>query len=129
METTARLTGRWASAALWFGLLAPIVAWGLRLVVSFGIEEIVCSKGSSSFDVWGFPVRATIVVECVALLILSIAGGVVAARARGRTGQDAIAERVRWMALAGIFSSVLFSLLIVLESVPVLILPLCEATL
>ena len=138
MERTAPISGRWGSAALWFGLLAPIVAWGLRLVVSYGIEEIVCSKGSTAFDVLGFPVRATILVECVALLALSVAGGVVAERARRRADRqgsaerrvrDGAAERMAWMALAGVFSSVLFSLLIVLESVPVLLLPLCEATL
>ena len=117
------------SLALWFGLLAPVVTWGLRLVVSFGIEEIACSAGSSSFDILGFPVRATILFECVLLFAVSVGAGVVAWVTLRRARADGSSERMRWMAWSGIFSSVLFSLLILLESVPVLILDLCEATL
>lgn len=117
------------SLALWFGLLAPVVTWGLRLVVSYGIEEIVCSSGSSSFDVLGFPVRTTILVECAVFFAVSVAAGVIAWVTLRRAREDGSSERVRWMAWSGIFSSALFSLLIFVESVPVAILPLCEATL
>ena len=117
------------SLALWFGLLAPVITWGLRLVVSYGIEEIVCSSGSSSFDVLGFPVRATILAECALLFAISVGAGVVAWVTLGRARADGSSERVRWMAWSGVFSSVLFSVAILVESVPVLILDLCEATL
>lgn len=117
------------SFALWFGLLAPVVTWGLRLVVSYGIEEIVCSSGSSSFDVLGLPVRATILAECAVLFTVSVVAGVIAWVTLRRARADGSSERVRWMAWSGIFSSALFSLLIFVESVPVAILPLCEATL
>ena len=124
---SARRKGR--SFALWVGLLVPVVAWGLRLVVSFGIEEIVCSSGSSSFGVMGWPVRPTILFECALLLAASVAAGAIAFSAGRRAVREEASERVRWMALGGVFSSVLFSLLILLESIPVAILPLCEATL
>ncbi|MDQ3941056.1 MAG: hypothetical protein M3238_06890 [Actinomycetota bacterium] len=117
------------SAALWFGLLGPVIAWGLRLVVSYGIEEIVCSRGSQTFDVFGLPVRPTILFECAVLLAVSVGAGIVAAAAWKRARRAGASDRVAWMALSGIFSSVLFSLLIVLESIPVAILPLCEPTL
>jgi hypothetical protein len=99
---------------LWFGFLGPPVIWAVRFMVAYALVPGACSAGG---------LLALNVVTLVALAGTVLAG-VVAARSWGRAGPEPGVEgdpdhtawrRARFMAMAGIFTSALFTAVIVAE--------------
>jgi hypothetical protein len=115
--------------AIWFGLLAPPIAWGARLLLAYGAEDLVCSTGSSSTDVFGIPYRAFAIGESIVMLAVAVAAGLAAWGAWKRFRDAAAPNRPGWMALSGVFSAAVFSLLIVTESIPLFVLDVCASAL
>jgi hypothetical protein len=125
--TRAETTG---SYRLWYGILAPPIVWACQLLLDFGLNEsVACAPGSrpqgqffnTSIDVVIQIVNA--VATALAVLALVLAFGCYR-KLRGADSTDA--QRARWMAIAGMFDSALFLMLILMKFVPVLFLHGCE---
>jgi hypothetical protein len=113
--------------ALWFGILGAAAAWAAQLSLGDMVAELGCEAGGPSTAIQ------------VALLVISALATVVAAWAlvvawranvelRDATGEGVPVERASFMALAGVLSSSLFLLLIVLGGfAPHLFLETCGA--
>jgi hypothetical protein len=112
--------------ALWFGILGGAFAWAVQLALGDMFSELGCEAG-------GFGglsivlIAITVVAAAVAAWALVVAWRAHAAmRAGGR--EDIPFERAAFMALAGVLSSSLFLLLIVMGGiVPHLFLETCGA--
>jgi hypothetical protein len=121
-ETHYAQPGLRRNVALWFGVLAPPLAWALLLEVSYALVSIACDGVS----------RGLLLGVSLATLLLSLAGGFVAwgmyAGLRGAPDERAapVAGRERFMALGGLLSACVFSLVIVATAVPVLFLRTCD---
>ncbi len=120
------------SVLLWFGLLAAPIAWVAQLLVNYSLEEwFACSPGSNEAgEVLGLSVPGIAFGVTGLLAVLAAAGGAVAITCyrRIRVGDDDESERARWMALAGIFNSVLYFIIIIASFGPPLILGVCETS-
>lgn len=99
---------------LWFGFLGPPIIWAVKFMVAYALVPGACSAAG---------LLALNVMTLVALAGTVLAG-VVAARSWRRTRGEHGAQRepgqagwrrARFMALAGIFSSALFTAVIVAE--------------
>ena len=112
--------------ALWFGLLAPPLAWSGQELVGYGLAARACGSGGRHF----FPMApglgtAELIVSGAAVL-LAVMGLITAGlswrrsdTARSETGSaplGAAFERSRFMALAGILLSMLFLLAILMNA-------------
>jgi hypothetical protein len=116
--TVGRLT-------LWFGVLAPPLAWAVQLFLDYYLSSLACNPGftwvrwfsSSTFTV-------LIIVVTLLLALIALAAGIVSWRIWRRQGvevQETVAGaagRLPFMALGGMAMSGLFLLLIVLSGVP-----------
>jgi len=106
--------------ALWFAVFAPPIAWALDALTSIALHHDYCAALTGrTFRPWsGIAVLLTLVG--LAMLGLSLAGGVAAWRAHASVGTDdgqgeTGLDRRRFMARAGLFVCVLFSYGIVLR--------------
>lgn len=93
---------------LWFGFLGPPIIWAVRLMIAYALVPAACSAAG---------LLALNILTLVALGGTVLAGGV-AARSwrRTRSQQDDTAwRRARFMAIAGLFTSTLFTAVIVAE--------------
>jgi len=119
---------------LWVGMVLPATAWMIQLFALYMLEDFIsCTPGSRTPGViLGLGVRP------LALLITVVLGGTTAAaglaslriwRGTGASAQEDDPGRVRWMALAGMMSSILFLLIIVIKVVPPLLIGVCQAPL
>jgi hypothetical protein len=121
-ETKYAQPGLRRNTALWFGVLAPPLAWALLLELNYALVSIACDGVS----------RALLLGTCLATLLLSVAGGFVAwsmyvgLRAAPDEREAPVAGRERFMALGGLLSSLTFSLVIVATAVPVFFLRTCD---
>ena len=121
-ETHYAQPGLRRNVALWFGVLAPMLAWALLLEVNYALVAIACDGIS----------RALLLGACLVALLLALAGGLVAhgMYVRLREAPDErvseVAGRERFMALGGMLSSVLFALVIVATAIPVVFLRVCD---
>lgn len=99
---------------LWFGFLGPPIIWGVKFMVAYALVPGACSAAG---------LLALNVVTLVALAGTVLAGAVAARSWRRTRGEhDAVGDadqtgwrRARFMALSGIFSSALFTAVIVAE--------------
>lgn len=96
---------------LWFGFLGPPIIWAIRFTVAYALVPTTCSAGG---------LLALNVVTLVALGGTVLAG-IIAGSSLRRTGDQHGNEghwawrRARFMALAGLFTSALFTAVIVAE--------------
>jgi hypothetical protein len=108
-------------AVLLFGILAGPIAWGLHLVVSYVLVVYVCG------DVWEYVLHAV----TFGTAAVSLFAGWLAWRYRKRLPEDVdLAEdrrtlRSRFMAQLGIYSGILFFVVIVAEGLPPFFLSTC----
>jgi hypothetical protein len=135
MSTDQARGGPRQNLLLWIGIVLPATAWMIQLFALYMLEDFIsCTPGSRTPGViLGVGVRP------IALLITVVLGGATAAAGLSslriwRTVGEAAGEadpagRTRWMALAGMMSSVLFLLIIVIKVVPPLLIGVCQAPL
>ena len=124
----SRAEGR-GSALLWFGVLAGPAAWSVEIIVGYGVEEIACSAGSASEEIEGVGVEPIIVMLTLFLGAVTAAAGLLAFGywRRLRASRGAAAEgRAEWMAIAGIATSAIFLVLILVNLFSVVFLGVCE---
>lgn len=119
------------SRHLWTGLLGGPLAWSVQLGLTWALSEIVaCSPASSpEGTVFGAPLRTVTGALVAVLAAATVASGIVAYRclARLRThGDDSPGSRATFMAVAGVMTSVLFTIVITVASVPVLVIGGCR---
>jgi hypothetical protein len=110
-EITRDIEVRPSSVALWFGALAGPIAWLIDLQIKYALVQYVCRNRAE----WIFWVTA------LGALILAVAGIVVAFP---HVASDD--RRIRFMALAGIGISAMFSLAIIAMSIPDIFLKACD---
>ena len=105
------------SILLWFGALAPPTAWALQLIVNYSLEEwFACAPSTSEpGEVLGLSVDTVALLVTTVLVAVSLSGLFVALRCYRRidAGAGESMERARWMALAGIFNGILYTIIIV----------------
>jgi hypothetical protein len=111
-----------SSALLWTGLLVPPIAWAFQLQANYVLASLTCQQGSR------WPLY---LVTLVALLITLAAGfGSWRARARvnGMHSDDggSLLSVARFMAVLGLMTSALFSLVIIAQAVPSFIFRGCQ---
>lgn len=116
---------RWSTAPrlrlLWTGLLLPAAAWVAHLGVVYPMASAVCAPSSR----WLF------YAVSAAALALALAGGWVAwsiRRTTAREPEDAPNSRARgrFMAFGGMLLSGIFSLAIVAQTIPIVVLEPCR---
>jgi hypothetical protein len=127
-RAVSRAEGR-GSAFLWFGVLGGPAAWSVEIIVGYGVEEIACSTGSASEEIEGIGIEPIIVLLTLFLGAVTAAAGLLAfgclRRLRASRGA-APGGRAEWMAIAGIATSAIFLVLILVNLLSVVFLGVCE---
>lgn len=116
------------SPALWFGLLAPPLAWAANLVLGDLVFELGCAAGVRGAALYGVPLRGWSLIQSAVMAAVAVAAGVVAWRAWRtlcRAGDEPRVQRARAMAVAGVASAALYLGLIVYGVLPPLLLSAC----
>jgi hypothetical protein len=120
---------------LWTGMVLPPTAWMLQLFVLYMLEDfIACTPGSQTPGaILGFGVRTLALFITAVLALATAAAGALSFslyRSMGAEADEGVAEgRARWMAIAGMMSSLLFLAIIVIKVVPPLLIGVCQAPL
>lgn len=116
------------SLVLWFGVLAPPLAWGAHLVLGDLIFELGCAPGVGGRDLFGLGLEAWALIQSVVLGAVVVAAGMGALAAWRRLQRHP--DGTRWsrahaMALAGVASGALYGLLVLFGLVSVFFLDGC----
>lgn len=120
---------------LWIGIVLPATAWMIQLFALYMLEDFIsCTPGSRTPGViLGVGVRPIALLITLVLGAATALAGLTSARIwrgiRAAGGDGDPAGRVRWMALAGMMSSVLFLLIMLVKVVPPLMIGVCQAPL
>jgi hypothetical protein len=120
------------SFALWFGVLAPPLAWGVHLVLGDLIFELGCSPGAGGTGILGLSLETWAVLETVVAALITVAAGATAHAAwrRLRAISDGTAwDRAHAMALAGMASAFIYLALIAYGFLAPLFLNRCTTSL
>jgi len=120
------------SFALWFGVLAPPLAWGAHLVLGDLIFELGCAPAVGGTGILGLPLEAWALIQTAFLGAVTVAAGVMALSAWRRL--RAISNGTAWgrahaMALAGMGSAFVYLVLIVYGLMAPLFLTRCTTSL
>jgi hypothetical protein len=121
-DPTQYFSRRKGLLALWAGILLPPFAWFLHQQLSYILVPWACETGR----------RFILYVVTLAMLLLALGGGLIARQTRqclGRGEPDEVGgvlARSRFMAVAGVLSSVMFCLAILAQVIPSFILHACE---
>jgi hypothetical protein len=116
------------SFLLWYGVLAPPIVWAIQLLLDFGLDESVACTPGARFSGMLFNVSIGTAVQIVngvaaALTLLAIFISYRCYR-HLRVSDDTVANRARWMAMAGLFNGALFFLITVMKfAVPAFLSP------
>ncbi|MEO7057116.1 MAG: hypothetical protein ABI281_14740 [Caldimonas sp.] len=127
---------RVAGWAVWFGLLGAPVAWGLQELVNVSLAGHACYPHDTPLNapLWAHLAAVTVWVGAAAVLLCIAAGGVSFAtwqRSRNEKPGDAHQllgsgdGRTRFMAMAGIMTSLLFLVATSLAILNVSTVPAC----
>jgi hypothetical protein len=103
-------------ARQWLVLLLPPVAWCTALGALFSVTDESCARGSHA-ALW------IIVAVCV---LLASAGVPVAWRERRQAGEEGDVDRTRFMMELALGLSALFTLIVVMNAIPILLLSPCR---
>jgi hypothetical protein len=129
-KAVSRAEGR-GSALLWFGVLGGPAAWSVEIIVGYGVEEIACSTGTVGEEIEGIGVEPIIVLLTLFLGAVTAAAGLLAfgclRRLKASRGAAA-GGRAEWMAIAGIATSAIFLVLILVNLFSVVYLGVCEVS-
>ncbi|TML74976.1 MAG: hypothetical protein E6G04_13005 [Actinobacteria bacterium] len=118
------------SYLLWYGVLAGPIVWSMQLLLDYGLDEaVVCAPGNRTRGVF-FNTSIGVVIQIVNAVatVLTVLAFAVSYRCyrRLRGGDSTTGNRARWMAIAGMFDSALFLMLVVMKFVPALFFHSCE---
>ncbi|HEX2090690.1 MAG TPA: hypothetical protein VHI54_12335 [Actinomycetota bacterium] len=116
------------SFPLWFGVLGPPLAWLTHLLLGDLIYELGCAPAMRAKEIFGLSLHTWTVGATIALLAVTIAGGLLAFRALRRLlaeSDGAPLDRATGMAFVGVASSVLYGLIQIFGLLPSLVLPPC----
>ena len=108
-------------AGLWFGILAGPVAWALHAIGSYFLAPIAC-RMETAMPLYTLT-AAAVLVAVVAGVHSGINSQRIRAGTRGDTGQRG--ERTGFMAMAGMFMSVMFLAIILVQAIPIFFLDAC----
>lgn len=125
--------GRQATrGALWFGVLGGAIAWFVHLALVYTLAEAACITGFPWFTVLGFHgTLLLIVIVTLLTLAVTVVAGVVAYRNRRLLDESngPIAPLNRGasehMVRGGVYLSVFFVLLILVETLPIFFMRPC----
>lgn len=111
---------------IWFGLLAPPLAWVVQFVLGYGVTEAACEPGRLEPSVNGWAIAITVPAALVAVL-----GGLAAVRVFRATRDQELdgpppAGRVYFMSIVAIAIAPLFLAMIVMNGIGVLVLDKCS---
>jgi hypothetical protein len=109
------------AAVLWTGILAGPFAWAVDLMVRYALVH------------WSCGTQQTIVLKIISFvtLLVVIGGGVVAWRAYGQippgvpTDGGRPIDRARFMAIVGMLTAALFTLVVIATAIPPWVLDAC----
>jgi hypothetical protein len=124
-ETDRRIAGRpRGSLRAWLGVFVPPGAWAAQLVASWALGEVIaCAPANRTIGtLFGVHVNAVAAAMNAALLAISVLAGIGSFaewRARRAEHDPTPEQRATWLALAGVISSILFSLGIVMSFLPI----------
>lgn len=116
MEAEQEFSEKRGEFWLWLGLLLPTVIWAIQLQTNYLLIENACATGNY------LPIHITSIVA----LILSFVGGVISWRSWMKTDGEwqsdtaGIVSRSRFMAILGVLTGSLFTLLIFAQWLPTL---------
>jgi hypothetical protein len=102
-----------SNVALWFGALGGPISWATHLMVMYPLVEVGCRLQSKA------PLYAASAFFFVVALLAALVSGQYVRRMRGQNGAT-VPRRIRFMASAGFLSAVLFMIVIVGMTLPVL---------
>jgi hypothetical protein len=119
------VTDRRASLLLWFGVIAPPLAWTLELVAGYWFEEAVCGRGSGRWGIDHELTQAATLVVCGALAVAGTLAALAALRAV-RAGAGDARGRVEFLAVTSLSAAAVFVLLTVMTGAGVLALDPCK---
>jgi len=120
------------SFALWFGVLAPPLAWGIHLVLGDLIFELGCSPGAGGAGILGLSLEAWALIETVVAGLITVAAGAMALAAWRHlraTSNGTGWNRAHAMALAGMGSAFVYVALIAYGSLAPVFLNRCSTSL
>jgi len=107
------------SAGLWFGVLAGPLVWAAQLLIDYGLDEMIaCAPANHHRGTFaGVGIETVIQITNAVATVIAFLAFAVSFRAyrRLRTDDATPAFRARWMAIAGMFLSGLFLMVIVLK--------------
>lgn len=120
LESERRWTTGRALLTLWSGVLLGPLAWILHLTVSYGVATLACGGG-----------RLILVVTTLGTLAIAAAGGGIAwgvwrEIGPGHETDGSIIGRSRFMGAGGVALSVLFAVVIAVQSIPPLLFTSCD---
>ncbi len=106
---------------LWTGILLAPFVWLTQMETNYALVPWVCANGK----------RFVFLIVSLSFVLFSIAGAVIAARARKALRSDVEAvesgkpDLIQFMACVGFFGSLLFTTLIIFQTIPLFILGPC----
>lgn len=129
--TAGEITRRESTGSflLWFGILGAPAAWTFQLLLNYSLEEwFACSPASQTRGlVLGVDVGLVATSITAALAFVAVLAGVVSIRClKAIKPVGEAGGRARWMAIAGVMNSVLYTVIILFSFVVPLILGTCE---
>jgi uncharacterized membrane protein (DUF4010 family) len=100
----------------WMALLLAPVAWAAGLGILFPLTEDACTRGT----------RITLWTVVTILLVLPLAGVLLAWRGSNATGEDSRIERSRFMMKVALGLCGMFGAVLILTAVPIMLLESCR---
>jgi hypothetical protein len=120
------------SFALWFGVLAPPLAWGIHLVLGDLIFELGCSPGVTGGSILGLSLETWALIETVVAALITVAAGATALgawRQLRAISNGTARNRAHAMALAGMASACIYLALIAFGFLAPVLLNRCSTSL
>jgi hypothetical protein len=110
--------------ALWYGALGGMLAWTLHILLAYLIAEFGCETGQDAHVYAGVMLPAWLLLGMSAIMIVLSAGSTASAyaclrRIRASNSDDTLrSESQHYLARAGVISGALFTLIIVVQTIP-----------
>lgn len=114
-----------SQTGLWFGLLGGAAAWTGQLLAASLLSEWGCLAGWQERTWQGLSVVAWLILVASLLATLAavaalLASGGILRRCSGAAPSDAAGANARFLARAGFYSSALFVVIILAQTLPIL---------